>query len=77
MDTNTKETTLGIFETKGFGTQETLVDAVKAKAAELYDLIRSASNAPGTDSARMFALAKTNLEQAIMWFTKGISRADV
>ena len=44
---------------------------VKTKAEEL-EMIINAAIANGKD-ARMMALAKTNLEQTVMWAVKGIT----
>lgn len=52
--------------------QKAWMDAVKTKADELLlaiDRVRE-GNYPGN---REIALAKTNLEQAIMWAVKGIT----
>ncbi len=46
--------------------QKSLVDQVKAKAAELYELFVKTSG-------RESAVAITNLEQAVMWSVKGIT----
>lgn len=72
-----KATTAGYanFATKGLNGKESLVEDAKIKAGELLDIFQSATNAPGTEGGRMYALAKTNLEQAIMWFVKGVSRS--
>lgn len=64
-----------VFESRGLHGKEELVEQVKAKAGELFDLINSATNDPGTEGGRMYALAKTNLEQSVMWFVKGVSRS--
>lgn len=45
------------------------MDYVKHKAEELLNAIQVASYA----DPRMSALAKTNLEQAVMWAVKGIT----
>lgn len=68
---------LNVFDTKGLGGHEDRIEAVRTKAAELWDLFNN-NGVPekvSSDAARMFSLAKTNLEQAIMWFTKGTSRS--
>lgn len=64
-----------VFESKGLNGKEELVEKVKAKAGELWDLFQEGTNEPGTEGGRMYALAKTNLEQSVMWFVKGISRS--
>jgi hypothetical protein len=63
-----------IFESKGLQGKDALVDEVKTKAGELWDLIPG-TNEPGTEGGRYYALAKTHLEDAIMWFVKGVSRS--
>ena len=64
-----------IFESRGLQGKEAEVEAVKQKAGELWDLFNAGTNAPNTEGGRMYALAKTNLEQAVMWFVKGVSRS--
>ena len=64
-----------VFESKGLNNKVELVEKVKAKAGELWDLYHSGTNEPGTEGGRMYALAKTNLEQSVMWFVKGCSRS--
>ena len=79
---DTQETTQPTF-TKGYkafasfefqGT-ENEVNAVRTQAAILWDLFDQATYEPGSEAARYYATAKTNLEQAVMWFTKGASRS--
>lgn len=41
---------------------------LKAKAQELYDMMELMMH---SDNGRELALAKTNLEQAVMWAIKG------
>lgn len=63
-------------ESRGLGGREHDVELIKAKAAELFGLYsKFSTNAPGTDAQRHYALAKTNLEQSVMWMIKGISRS--
>ena len=64
-----------VFESRGLHGKDELVEKVKEKAGELYALFSEATNEPGTDAVRHYALAKTNLEQSVMWFVKGISRS--
>lgn len=47
----------------------THMNDIKDKAQELWDLLELANFA----NPRMIALAKTNLEQAVMWSTKAIT----
>jgi hypothetical protein len=49
--------------------QKESIDKIKDKAQELWDEIECTQ---GTDP-RMIALAKTNLEQAVMWAIKAIT----
>lgn len=63
------------FASMGLQGKEELVERAKAKAAELWDIFDEATNEPGTEGGRMYAVAKTNLEQAVMWFVKGVSRS--
>ena len=53
-------------------TDITHMDLIKNKAEELLDAINSRPNDASIDS-RMIALAKTNLEQAVMWAIKAIT----
>jgi hypothetical protein len=46
-----------------------LIQNIKLKAEELEDLFKKVNN-------REMALAKTNLEQSIMWATKGVVLQD-
>lgn len=48
--------------------QKSDVASVKDKAQELYDLLDKVAADP-----RSIAVAKTNLEQSIMWAVKGIT----
>lgn len=53
--------------------EKQLVDDIKTKAKELYDLIELASTPGPSATGRYLALAKTSLEESIMWATKGIT----
>lgn len=61
--------------------QKAHVEAVKVKADELLELFNTAvgdpmatvSSDPSKNGGRELALARTNLEQAIMWAVKGIT----
>lgn len=44
---------------------------VKDKAEELYNLLNESGN---PDNIREISLAKTNLETAIMWAVKGLTK---
>jgi hypothetical protein len=48
------------------------IDEIKKQAEELYKLFDKP--VAGVDKSREMALAKTNLEQAVMWAVKGISK---
>jgi len=51
------------------------VDEVKGAAAVLWDHIDNISVPPGNSEAgRLVALAKTSLEEAVMWAVKAYSR---
>lgn len=60
--------------------EKVYLDALKDKAQELYDLLEQGPNGlPGPvgtcgRTSRELALAKTNLEQAIMWAVKDVTR---
>lgn len=47
------------------------IEAVKDKAQELYDLIDKYHN---PDTGREAAIAKTKLEESVMWAVKGITK---
>ena len=46
------------------------IEALKTKAEELYEMMPVTRDAPG---AREMALARTNLEQSVMWAVKAIT----
>lgn len=56
-----------------------MVDQIKAKAAELIDLIETISadreSEVGTERARLKALAQTHIEDAAMWAVKAATKA--
>lgn len=60
--------------------EKAYLEALKDKAQELYDLLEQGPDGlpgpPGTcgRASRELALAKTNLEQAIMWAVKDVTR---
>lgn len=63
-----------VFATKGIEGNTGYVEKLKEKAADLYDLLTEFS--PTTPEAlRCFAVAKTNLEESVMWAIKGVSRS--
>lgn len=50
------------------------MDSVKAKAVELMDLFQKAVPAEErSEKSRCMNIARTNLEQAVMWAVKGIT----
>ena len=79
MSTETKTTTskraLDTFATRGLNGQEEVVTRIKDRAAALWDEIDGIAIAPGnSDAGRLVALAKTELECAVMWAVKAVSR---
>lgn len=50
------------------------IDAIKNKAGELYDLINDVIQENPSPVGREIALAKTKLEESIMWAVKGITK---
>lgn len=51
------------------------VEAIKSKAATLWDALNDISVPSGnTEAGRLVSSAKTTLEESIMWATKAISR---
>lgn len=63
------------FETRGFGGNETLVEGIKSDAAILLARFNRIPT-PGAEAGRLAALAKTHLEEAVMWAVKAITRAE-
>lgn len=58
-------------------TQVRLIECVKTRAEQLWDEIDTIQDyavGQGPDAGRMFSVAKTKLEEVVMWATKGISR---
>lgn len=65
-----------VFESKGLQGKENLVDEVKTRAGELYDIYKSSGVKGGNaQQLRMIEQAMTNLEQSVMWFVKSVSRS--
>ena len=50
------------------------MEIIKNKAQELYDLIESVVEQNPSEQARYISLAKTKLEESIMWAVKGITK---
>ena len=56
------------------GEQQAQMAAIKDKAAELMDLFQAAVPAEErSEKSRCMNVARTNLEQAIMWAVKGVT----
>lgn len=70
------ESNLKTFETRGFGSYEGLVNQIKEAAAVVLTAFSKISIPSGNaEAARLVSLAKTNLEQSVMWATKAVSRS--
>lgn len=52
--------------------EDAQMSAIKDKAQELYELI-VAIQAPDPTKGRYIALAKTSLEESVMWAVKGLT----
>lgn len=52
--------------------EQSLVDAIKDGSQDLFRLMETAFN-KGKNNGRELALAKTNLEQSVLWAVKAIS----
>lgn len=63
------------FASFGLNGQEAKVDGIKSLAAQLWDAIDNISIEPNAAGGRYVALAKTELEQAVMWAVKAVSRS--
>lgn len=81
MDTETKRQAVSsdravkAFNSRGLNGQENVLGNIKSNAEMLWDEIDGIPVAPGnTEAGRYIALAKTELESAVMWATKAISR---
>lgn len=69
------ESSKKVFESRGLNGFEKEVEAIKNEAAILHSLISHISIAPGNSEAgRLVSLAKTELESAVMWAVKAVSR---
>lgn len=53
---------------------ERAIAELKNSASHMLDIIDMGSMNANPEAVRAFALAKTNLEQAVMWAVKGYSR---
>ncbi len=73
------EKAYSVFQSKAITPDRaTEIEEIRKAAAYVWTLFDNyGTNAPGTDAARYFALAKTHLETSVMYFTKGVSRSDV
>lgn len=65
------------FASLGLGGQESYVEDIKSKATALWIAIdRVGESRPTTEEAhRLKALAKTALEESVMWAVKAVSRS--
>jgi hypothetical protein len=65
-----------VFESRGFqGNGEQHVEYIKKTAAALWSYFDNISVPPGnTEAGRLVSLAKTELESAVMWAVKAVSR---
>lgn len=64
-----------IFNSRQINGSADLIKTIAKKAAHLWDSINSIDIPPdNTEAPRLVALAKTDLESAVMWATKAISR---
>lgn len=63
------------FESRGLNGQEELVAELKDDASSFLARINQIEVAPDNrEAARLVALAKTTLEESVMWAVKAISR---
>lgn len=63
------------FESRGLRGQDAHVQRLKDRAAALWDVVDDISIPPGNSEAgRLVALAKTTLEESVMWAVKALSR---
>jgi hypothetical protein len=51
--------------------EKSLMEEIKLKAGDLYNLFE---NVATTDNGREIALAKTKLEESVMWAVKGLTK---
>jgi len=64
-----------VFESRGLDGQEEHVARIKAAAEALWDELDNISVYPGnSEGMRLISLAKTSLEQTVMWGVKSLSR---
>lgn len=61
------------FATMGLNGQEEKVERIKSIAGQLWDAIDDISVEPNALGGRYVALAKTTLEESVMWAVKGVS----
>ena len=52
----------------------TAIEVIHELAASYHELLEEMKRASLPEAARCFAKAQTDLEQSVMWSTKGISR---
>ena len=64
-----------VFESRGIRDQEQHVEYIKNSAAVLWSYVDNIQIPPGNSEAgRLVALAKTDIESAVMWAVKALSR---
>lgn len=68
------EKAIKVFEPRGIAGQETTMISIYGDAAQLYATIGSIPAKPGSDAARLVAVAKTHLETSAMFAVKALSR---
>ena len=64
-----------VFEQRGLGNQEERVEAIKFAATQLLSQIGEVLTDGNPDAGRCLSIAKTKLEESVMWAVKGVSRA--
>lgn len=84
MNTETKTTVTlpaptahakAVFESRVFGSEQSTVQVenIKTQAAMLLDAINEIPT-PNAEAGRLASLAKTSIEETVMWATKAVSR---
>ena len=64
-----------VFESRGLNGSLDKIDIIKILAEDLWDEFDSLSDKSSPEAARLVALAKTDLEGAVMWAVKAVSRS--
>lgn len=66
-----------VFASQGLGDQQDVVALIRDRAAHLLDAINAIGLPDGySDAGRLAALARTDLESAVMWAVKAVSRCE-